>query len=254
MRLSRFAFRAITLGILLLTVCLAWRIIAAPLDLAEDAAESDKPPLVATFSIVACDLETGEWGVAVQSRVLAVGSLVPFARAGVGAIATQAYCNTTYGPRGLAMLEEGKSAEEVLAALIADDEDREQRQLAVVDAQGRVANHTGSECFAFAGAKAGTHFSCQGNILAGEEVVDAMARAFETAEGDLAAKLLVALAAGQEAGGDKRGQQSAALLVVQQDAGYGGFDDRKYDLRVDDHEMPIDELKRLLRMHWNRRQ
>lgn len=233
---------------------LAWLTGLAPPSGAEEdvVPTNDKPPLVATFSIVACDPQTGEWGVAVQSRVLAVGALVPFARAGVGAIATQAYCNTTYGPRGLELLAEGRTAEEVVAALIADDPDRAQRQVAVVDAQGRVAHHTGSECFAWAGAKAGTHYSCQGNILTGQDVVEAMGQAFEATEGELADRLMAALAAGQEAGGDRRGQQSAALLVVQKDAGYGGFDDRKYDLRVDDHETPIAELQRILKLHWNR--
>jgi uncharacterized Ntn-hydrolase superfamily protein len=202
--------------------------------------------LVATFSIVAADPDAREWGVAVQSRVLAVGALVPFAEAEVGAIATQAWCNTTYGPRGLALLREGLSAEEVVKRLTDEDEGRAERQLAVVDRQGRVAHYTGAECLDWAGAKSGEHYSCQGNILAGREVVEAMGAAFEENKGLLADRLMAALAAGQEAGGDRRGQQSAALLVVREGEGYGGFSDRMLDLRVDDHERPIDELKRIL--------
>jgi uncharacterized Ntn-hydrolase superfamily protein len=208
---------------------------------------------VATFSIVAADLERQEWGVAVQSRVLAVGSIVPFAEAEVGAIATQSYANTTYGPRGLKMLAEGKSAEEVVKALIDEDPRREVRQLAIVDRQGRIANFTGKECLEWAGAVSGKNYSCQGNILAGESVVQEMAKAFEASEGSLAERLVAALAAGQAAGGDKRGQQSAGLLVVKKGRGYGGFGDRMIDLRVDDHEKPIDELQRLLDLRLGRR-
>lgn len=220
------------------------------------AATTDEPPgyaPISTFSVVACDPQNEEWGVAVQSRVLAVGSLVPFAKAGAGAIATQSYANTTFGPRGLKRLAEGKSARETVDALIESDEGRDRRQLAIVDAQGRVAHYTGEKCLDYAGAVTGKHFSCQGNILAGEEVLQAMAKAIEETEGPLADRLLAALIAGQAAGGDTRGQQSAALLVVREGAGYGGFGDRMIDLRVDDHEKPIEELGRLLDLRLRRK-
>ncbi|MBI1900725.1 MAG: DUF1028 domain-containing protein [Planctomycetia bacterium] len=209
-------------------------------------------PIVATFSIVACDLEQKEWGVAVQSRVLAVGSIVPFASADVGAIATQSLANTKYGPEGLRMLADGKSAEEVVKALTESDEGRERRQLGVVDREGRAASFTGAKCLEWAGAVSGKNYTCQGNILAGKNVVEDMAKAFEEKEGKLADKMVAALEAGQKAGGDKRGQQSAAILVVRQGAGYAGFDDKLIDLRVDDHATPIDELKRLLDLRLRR--
>ena len=210
------------------------------------------PPIVATFSIVACDLEQKEWGVAVQSRVLAVGSIVPFASADVGAIATQSLANTKYGPEGLKMLADGKSAEEVIKALTEADEGRERRQVGIVDREGRAANFTGSKCLEWAGAVSGKNYTCQGNILAGENVVKDMAKAFEATEGKLADKLLAALEAGQQAGGDKRGQQSAAILIVRKGAGYAGFDDKLIDLRVDDHATPIAELKRILDLRLRR--
>jgi len=211
------------------------------------AAETkDGKEIVATFSIVACDLENQEWGVAVQSRVLAVGSVVPFAKVKVGAIATQAQCNTTYGPRGLEMLASGMSAEEVVAKLTLEDPGAPSRQLAIVDGQGRVAHFTGPECLAWCGAVKGVGYSCQGNILAGEKVVKDMASAFETTEGLLADRLMAALEAGQLAGGDTRGEQSAAILVVKEGRGWGGFSDRWIDLRVDDHKKPIAELRRVL--------
>ena len=211
----------------------------------------DKPsPLpVATFSIVGYDAETGALGIAVQSKFFAVGSVVPWAEAGVGAIATQSWANTTYGPNGLKLLKSGLSAEQTLERLVADDSGRATRQVGIVDAKGNVANYTGDECNAWAGAVSGKHYTAQGNILAGEDVVKAMGKAFEETEGELADKLMAALFAGQEAGGDTRGQQSAALLVVQEDSGYGGFNDRYIDLRVDDAEKPIDELQRLLEIH-----
>lgn len=211
----------------------------------------DKPsPLpVATFSIVGYDAETGAVGIAVQSKFFAVGSVVPWAEAGVGAIATQSWANTTYGPNGLKLLKSGLSAEQTLERLVADDPGRATRQVGIVDAKGNVANYTGDECNAWAGAVSGKHYTAQGNILAGEDVVKAMGKAFEETEGELADKLMAALFAGQEAGGDTRGQQSAALLVVQENSGYGGFNDRYIDLRVDDDEKPIEELQRLLEIH-----
>ena len=205
--------------------------------------------LIATFSIVAFDPETEALGVAVQSKFLAVGSIVPWARAGVGAVATQAMANYNYGPRGLDSMAGGRSAEETVEALISPDADREHRQLGVVDAQGRAATFTGSECFEWAGGLAGEHYAAQGNILVGRETVEAMARTFEGAEGDLAGRLLAALDAGQEAGGDSRGKQSAALLVVREGGGYGGDNDRVVDLRVDDHPEPIKELIRIRDLH-----
>jgi uncharacterized Ntn-hydrolase superfamily protein len=206
-------------------------------------------PPVATFSIVAYDPKTHELGVAVQSKFLAVGWLVPWAKAGVGAIATQSYANTTYGPAGLALLGEGVAPDEVLKRLTEADEGRARRQVGVIDAQGRVATFTGEECNEWAGGKTGENYAVQGNILAGEQVVDAMAEAFETSEGELGARLLAALDAGQAAGGDTRGMQSAALLIVREGWGYGGFDDRYRDLRVDDHEEPIKELRRIYELH-----
>lgn len=202
--------------------------------------------LVSTFSIAACDPETGELGVAVQSKFLAVGAFVPFAKAGVGAIATQSLCNTSYGPRGLALLEEGKSVEEVLEILTSSDDQRELRQVGIVDAKGNAANFTGKECFEWAGGRSGPNYTCQGNILVSQDTVDAMAETFEKTEGELARRLVAALEAGQEAGGDSRGRQSAAILVVKPNGGYGGFNDRYMDLRVDDHPTPIKELIRLM--------
>lgn len=206
-------------------------------------------PPVATFSIVGYDAETGALGIAVQSKFFAVGSVVPWAAAGVGAIATQSWANTTFGPNGLKFLKSGLSAEQTLERLIAEDPGRATRQVGIVDAKGNVANYTGDECNAWAGAVSGKHYTAQGNILAGEEVVKAMGKAFEETEGELADRLMAALFAGQAAGGDTRGQQSAALLVVQEGSGYGGFNDRYIDLRVDDAEKPIEELQRLLEIH-----
>jgi uncharacterized Ntn-hydrolase superfamily protein len=206
-------------------------------------------PIVATFSIAAFDPETDSLGVAVQSKFLAVGSVVPWARAGVGAVATQAMANFNYGPRGLDLIAEGRTVEETLEALTSADEGRDHRQLGVVDARGRAATYTGSECFDWAGGVAGEHYAAQGNILVGRETVNAMAKAYEGTEGDLAARLLAALDAGQEAGGDSRGRQSAALLVVREGGGYGGDNDRVIDLRVDDHPDPIKELIRIRDLH-----
>ena len=205
--------------------------------------------IVATFSIIAFDPETDSLGVAVQSKFLAVGAVVPWARAGVGAVATQAMANYNYGPRGLDLMSEGKSAGETVEALTSADEGRDHRQVGVVDTRGGTATFTGSECFDWAGGVTGEHYAAQGNILVGRETVGAMARTYEEAEGDLAARLLAALDAGQEAGGDSRGRQSAALLVVREGGGYGGDNDRVIDLRVDDHPDPIEELMRIRDLH-----
>jgi uncharacterized Ntn-hydrolase superfamily protein len=205
--------------------------------------------IVATFSIVAFDPETHALGVAVQSKFLAVGSVVPWARAGVGAVATQAMANYNYGPRGLDLMAEGNSAEQTVKALTSADEDREHRQVGVVDARGRASTFTGSECFDWAGGVTGEYYAAQGNILVGKETVEAMATAYEETDGDLATRLLGALDAGQGAGGDSRGKQSAALLVVREGGGYGGDNDRVVDLRVDDHPEPIRELIRIRDLH-----
>jgi uncharacterized Ntn-hydrolase superfamily protein len=208
-----------------------------------------KDQIVATFSIAAFDPETDSLGVAVQSKFLAVGSVVPWARAGVGAVATQAMANYNYGPRGLDLMSEGNSAEQTVQALTSADEDREHRQVGVVDARGRASTFTGSECFDWAGGVTGEHYAAQGNILVGKETVEAMASAYEETGGDLATRLLEALDAGQGAGGDSRGKQSAALLVVREGGGYGGDNDRVVDLRVDDHPEPIGELIRIRDLH-----
>jgi uncharacterized Ntn-hydrolase superfamily protein len=204
---------------------------------------------VNTFSIVGRDPTNGDLGIAVQSKFLAVGTVVPWARAGVGAVATQSWANTTYGPRGLDMLAAGRSPQEAIAALTGDDERADQRQVGMVDDQGRSATFTGSACHAWAGGVAGPNFAAQGNILVGEATVVALADTFQRTAGPLWHRLLAALDAGQRAGGDRRGQQSAVLLVVREAGGYGGFNDRLIDLRVDDHPQPIVELGRLLEMH-----
>ena len=192
--------------------------------------------VVATYSIVACDLDARQWGVAVQSKFLAAGALVPWAEPGVGAIATQAYANPRYGPEGLALLREGLAADEVVARLTAADDGRESRQLGVVDGQGRSATFTGAECYDWAGGRTGAGYAAQGNILVSEATVDAIAVAFEGSAGQpLAERLLESLAAGQAAGGDRRGQQAAGLLVVEREGGYAGLSDVLVDLRVDDH-------------------
>ena len=200
-----------------------------------------------TFSIVARDGDA--FGVAVASKFLSAGALVPWARPGAGAIATQAYANISYGPRGLDLLSDGRSAERVVELLTGSDDEREQRQLGVVDAEGNAASFTGAECIDWAGGSIGEGYAAQGNILAGPAVVTAMAEAFESTAGDLAGRLLAALAAGDVAGGDRRGRQSAALLVVSPAGGYGGTTDVVADLRVDDHKDPVRELARLLDIH-----
>lgn len=207
-------------------------------------------PVVATYSIAACDLDAGQWGVATQSKFLAVGSVVPWAVPGVGAIATQAYANPRYGPEGLQLLAQGLPAAEVVARLTEADAGRADRQLGIVDAQGGGATYTGADCMDWAGGLAGPCFAAQGNILAGEETVAALATTFNgTAGRPLAERLIECLAAAQAAGGDRRGQQSAALLVVERDGGYAGMSDSLVDLRVDDHAQPVAELARLFEMH-----
>lgn len=201
-----------------------------------------------TFSVVGADPATGDVGVAVASKFLAVGSVVPFVKAGVGAIATQSFANTTYGPRGLELLARKLSPSEVVKRLTSADKGRDQRQLGIVDAKGRSATYTGKQCIAWAGGIAGKNFAVQGNILTGEEVVKAMAEAFQKTQGELALKLMASLAAGERAGGDARGKQSAAIVVERKGGGYAGFDDRYIDLRVDDHPEPVQELQRLLKM------
>jgi uncharacterized Ntn-hydrolase superfamily protein len=210
----------------------------------------DRSAVVATYSIVACDLEAKQWGVAVQSKFLAVGSVVPWAEPHVGAIATQSYANPRYGPDGLALLRDGRSAEEVVKALTDADDDRAQRQLGVVDAQGRAATFTGDGCHDWAGGRTGDGYAAQGNILVSGATVDALAQTFEaSAELPLAERLIECLAAAQAAGGDRRGQQSTSLLVVEKDGGYAKLSDTVVDLRVDDHDQPIPELRRLFALH-----
>ena len=213
------------------------------------AAPQAVPP-IATYSIVACDLEAGQWGVAVQSKFLAVGSVVPWAEPHVGAIATQSYANPRYGPDGLALLRDGRSAEETIAALTTADDDRAVRQVGVVDREGRAATFTGRDCNEWAGGRTGDGYAAQGNILVSEETVDALAVTFEqNGSRPLAERLIECLVAAQAAGGDRRGQQSASLLVVKKDGGYAKLSDVMIDLRVDDHARPIGELRRLYALH-----
>jgi uncharacterized Ntn-hydrolase superfamily protein len=207
-------------------------------------------PVVATYSIVACDLQARQWGVATQSKFLAVGSVVPWAEADVGAVATQSYANPRYGPNGLALLRQGQSAQEAVDALTGPDEDRDHRQLGIVDSRGGAATFTGAKCFEWAGGRTGDGYAAQGNILVSADTVDALAVSFERHRAlPLAERLLECLAAAQAAGGDRRGQQSAALIVAEKDGGYGGLSDTLVDLRVDDHASPVDELRRLFGIH-----
>lgn len=203
---------------------------------------------VNTFSIVGYDPETGDIGVAVQSKFPNVRPIVPWAEAGVGAIATQSLANTSYGPKGLALMKNGATAEEALKILIANDSLRDERQVGIVDANGNSATWTGKKCFDWAGGRVGDNYCVQGNILVGQETIDEMAHTFETTVGSLADKLLAALIAGGKAGGDKRGEQSAALLVVREGAGYGGLDNF-IDISVYDHPTPLKELQRLFELH-----
>jgi uncharacterized Ntn-hydrolase superfamily protein len=206
--------------------------------------------IVSTYSLVACDLDAGEWGVGVQSKFLAVGSVVPWAAAGVGAIATQALANVAYGPDGLDLLREGLDADAVVAKLTEADEGRDDRQLGVVDGKGRSATYTGSACLDWAGGRTGPCFAAQGNILVSEETVAGLVEGWSSSEGrPLPERLVEALAAAQLAGGDRRGQQSAALLVARSGGGYGGGTDVAVDLRVDDHPEPVAELRRVYELH-----
>lgn len=205
-----------------------------------------------TFSIVAYDPDKKEWGVAVASKYLAVGNAVPFAKANVGAVATQALVNVAHGPNGLELLAKGMSAEEALKALSDSDKNIQRRQLGLIDAKGKPATFTGTGCLTFAGGKTGENYACQGNILAGEAVVNDMAKAFEESKGPLAWRMLAALEAAEKAGGDKRGKQSAAILVVRDKFGPNGVGDRYIDLRVDDHKEPIPELARILSLRIKR--
>lgn len=203
-----------------------------------------------TFSIAAADPEAGDWGVAVASKFPCVGAVVPWAKAGVGAVATQSWANTAFGPDGLGLMGEGVPAEEALRRVLEGDEGQQDRQVGFVDAAGRAATFTGSKCMNWAGGATGRRFVAQGNILVGEEVVAEMARAFSAAEGDLCDRLLAALLAGDAAGGDRRGRQSAALLVVRDAGGYEGRNDRYIDLRVDDHPDAPRELARIFEV-WD---
>jgi len=236
----RPTYIAIILGFLTMTCCQS----TGP-----SATHPTAAPPVATFSIVAYDPETKELGIAVQSKFIAVGAVVPFAKAGIGAIATQSYANTTYGPRGLDLLRENVSPADVIKQLTEADNGRDHRQVGVINAKGEAATYTGSACNAWAGGKTGKNYAVQGNILAGEKVVTAMAEALERTEGDLGDRLIAALQAGQSQGGDTRGMQSAALLIVRDRWGYAGLNDRYRDIRVDDHEKPIDELLRIYHLH-----
>jgi uncharacterized Ntn-hydrolase superfamily protein len=202
-----------------------------------------------TFSIVACDLQEQSWGVAVASKFPAVGAVVPYARAGAGAVATQSFANTSFGPRGLDLMAGGLSAQDTLHELLKQDPERELRQIGLVDQYGGAASFSGSGCFAWAGGLTGEGYAIQGNILASGKVVPAMEKGFLKAKGDLPARLCAALYAGDRAGGDRRGRQSAAIYVVKPKGGYGGYLDRWIDYRVDDHEDPVPRLGQLLALH-----
>jgi len=206
--------------------------------------------IVATYSIAACDLDAAQWGVAVQSKFLAVGSVVPWAEAQVGAVATQAYANPRYGPDGLALLRDDVPAAEVVRLLVDADDGRDERQVGVVDRHGDAASYTGTACLDWAGGRTGAGYAAQGNILVGAETVDGLADTFEATAGKpLAERLIDCLAAAQLAGGDRRGQQSASLLVVERGGGYARLSDVVVDLRVDDHSRPVEELRRLYALH-----
>lgn len=202
-----------------------------------------------TFSVVARDPSNGDFGIVVQSKFPAVGSVVPWAKAEVGAIATQAWANVSYGPRGLDLLMAGKTASETLRILLKEDSGAQHRQVGIVDKNGHAVSHTGKECMNWAGHYVGKGFACQGNILASEDVITNMASAYEKAEGDLIDKLFAAINAGQAAGGDRRGMQSAAILVVRKEGGYEGGNDRYVDVRVDEHPSPIKELERIFKIY-----
>ncbi len=219
-------------------------VIPTPL-LGQESKPSEKN-VISTFSIVAYDSSTAEFGVAVASRFFSVGSVVPWAKAGVGAVATQSFANTSFGWRGLAHLEQGMSSEETLQALLKNDDNPSQRQVGIVSTNGYGVSYTGENCISWAGGRSGSGYAIQGNILAGEGVVIAMEETFLNTSGTLARKIFNALVAGDEAGGDSRGKQSAAILLVKDGAGYGGYTDRAIDIRVDDNVEPFKELGRLL--------
>src|SRR5699024_1243252 len=202
-----------------------------------------------TFSIVGFDPETDELGIAVQSKFIGVGSVVPWAKAGVGAVATQSFANPAYGPDGLKLMKEGKTAQETIDILVENDDGRSLRQVGIMDANGNAATFTGEECYDWAGGRIGENCVAQGNILVSEATVDALVDTFESSTGSLAERLLVALDAGQEAGGDSRGKQSAAIYIVKEKGGYLKANDRLIDLRVDEHPDPIKELIRIYRLH-----
>ena len=202
-----------------------------------------------TFSIVAYDPKNKEWGVAVQSKFVAVGVVVPFAQANVGAIATQANCNTSFGPNGLKLLANGLSADDAIELLTENDPQKEQRQIGIVDAKGNTASYTGRDCFSWAGHIVGKNYCCQGNILASGNVVSDMSRVFEETEGDLVERFFASLEAAQEAGGDKRGQEAAAILIVKEKGVYDGGTDRYIDIRVDEHPTPIKELRKVFEVY-----
>jgi len=204
---------------------------------------------ISTFSIVAFDPQSAEWGVAVQSKFLAVAAVVSWAQAGAGVVATQSYSNVSFGPHGLALMADGLGAQETLDRLVAGDEGRARRQVGIVDAGGVAATFTGDGCHDWAGGISGPNYAVQGNILVSGATVEAMAKSFEASAGELADRLVAALAAGQAAGGDRRGRQSAGVLVVREKGGYGGFTDRYLDLRVDDDSRPIERLKALVDLH-----
>ena len=211
----------------------------------KDNLHSPQEP-IATFSIVARDSAAGELGVAVASRFFTVGNVVPWAEAGVGAVATQSFANTTFGWRGLDLLDKGLTPEETMRVLLRTDDAPDKRQVGIVSADGQSATYTGEGCVSWAGGRHGRNYAVQGNILAGEAVVTALEKTFLETEGTLAERMYAALLAGNAEGGDSRGKQSAALLVVKEGAGYGGYTDRAIDIRVDDHKEPFKELGRLL--------
>ncbi|OGU56413.1 MAG: hypothetical protein A2V66_06075 [Ignavibacteria bacterium RBG_13_36_8] len=213
--------------------------------IAQDRLPNDRE-VVSTFSIVARDPATGELGVAVASRFFAVGSVVPWAKANIGAVATQSFMNTSFGWRGLDLLGKGASPEEIVKILIRSDDDPERRQFGIVSADGKSATYTGKNCIPWAGGRCGENYACQGNILTGEDVIAAVEETFLKTKGTLAERIYAALCAGDAKGGDARGKQSAALLIVKEGAGYGGYTDRAIDIRVDDHPEPFVELGRLL--------
>jgi uncharacterized Ntn-hydrolase superfamily protein len=241
-----------TLPLLLLAVLFALRGSAANAQSTAPIIDETGEEIIATFSIVARDPITEELGVAVQSRAFRAAAIVSYAKSGVGAIATQASANQSYGPRGLELLEQGLSPDEVVTRLTNADEGRDRRQLAVIDAQGRVSAYTGSRTSDWAGHIEGNNYSVQGNILVSEQVVQAMAQAFETTEGELAERLMAALDAGQAAGGDARGKQSGGILVVKPIGDSGRTTDRWIDVRVDDHPTPFLEIRRLMNMSVSR--